>query len=120
MRLHYQTAMIEPDITVVRLIGRLITLREGRALEVVVTELVGRRDRKLIFDLCGIEEFGSMACGFLLACWSVARNAGGDLRLATANPRVIRLCRVAELDTMLPFYRTVTAASQRFELAKGA
>lgn len=120
MRLHYETAIIEPDITVVRLIGRLITLREGRALEVVVNELVARGDKKLIFDLCGIEEFGSMACGFLMHCWFTARNAGGDLRLATANPRVIRLCRVAQLHTMLPFYRTIAAASQRFELARDA
>jgi anti-anti-sigma factor len=120
MRLHYETAMIEPDITAVRLVGRLVTRLEGNALDAVVHELVSRGHRKIIFDLCGIEEFSSMACQLLLQCWSTVRKGGGDLLLATANPRVIRLCRIARLDSMLPFYRTVAAASQRFDLARGA
>ena len=120
MRLKYEVARIEPDITVVQLVGRLVTRLEGHALEAVVRELVSRGHKKVIFDLCGIEEFGGMACRFLMECQSTVRQGGGDLRLATANPRVIRLCNVALFDAMLPIYRTVAAAAERFELAKGA
>ena len=120
MRLQVQTVRIEPDITVVRLIGRLFTRREGQALEVLVEELVSRGEKKLIFDLCGIDEISSMACGILMRCYFLARSAGGQLRLATANPNVVRLCRIAQLNTMLPFYPTVLAASMHFDLAKGA
>jgi anti-sigma B factor antagonist len=120
VRLQVQTAKIEPDVTIVRLIGRLITLVEGRALEALVQELVSRGEKKLIFDLCGIEEIGSSACRFLMQCYFTTREAGGELRLASANPKVSRLCRISRLDTMLPFYRTVAAASKRFDLVKGA
>ena len=120
MRLQVQTARIEPDVTAVRLIGRLITRVEGFALEVLVQQLVARGEKKIILDLCGIEEIGSSACQFLMQCYFTTREAGGDLRLATANPRVIQLCRIVRLDAMLPLYRTVTAASEHFELAKGA
>lgn len=87
-------------------------------LEVLI--LVSGGDWKFIFDLCGIEETGSAAYGFLMECWSAAREAGEDLRLATANPRVIRLCRIVRLDAVLPFYRRVAATSRRFDLARGA
>jgi anti-anti-sigma factor len=118
VRLQYETARIDPDITVVRLIGRLVTRLEGRALEVLVRELVSRGQQKIVLDLCGIDEFGNMACRCLVHCSSTVREAGGELCLATANPKVARLCRISRLDTMLPFYRTVAAAS-RFELSKG-
>jgi anti-sigma B factor antagonist len=120
VRLQVETARIEPDITVVRLIGRLITRLEGHALEALVQELLSRGEKKLIFDLCGIEEIVSGACPFLMQCSFTARQAGGDLRLATANPRVIRLCGITRLDTMLPLYRTVASASEHFELTKSA
>ena len=120
MRLQVQTARIEPDVTVVRLIGRLITRVEGQALEVLVQELLSRGEKKLILDLCGIEDIGSSACQFLMQCYFRSREGGGELRLATANPRVTRLCRITRLDVMLPFYRTVAAASEHFKLAKEA
>jgi len=120
VRLQAQIARIEPDVTIVRLIGKLITRVEGHTLEELVQELVRRGEKKLIFDLCGIEEIGSSACRFLMQCYFTTREAGGDLRLATANPKVIRLCRISRLDAMLPFYRTVAAAAERFGLAKGA
>ena len=74
----------------------------------------------MIFDLCGIEEISAIGCRFLLECQFTAQQAGGGLRLATANPKVVRLCRIARLDTMFPFFRTVATASEHFELAKGA
>ena len=55
MSLQIETTRIEPGITVVRLIGSLIAGPEGHALEQLVCDLVGRGEKKFIFDLSGIE-----------------------------------------------------------------
>jgi hypothetical protein len=46
MSLQFETARIEPDITVVRLVGSLIAWPEGHAVERLIRDLVGRGERK--------------------------------------------------------------------------
>ena len=116
----FETARIEPDITVVRVVGSLIAGPEGYALERLVRDLVGSGQRKLILDLCGIEEIDHTGGLYLLHCLHAARQAGGELRVASANLEVARLFSITRLDRQLPLYRTVTVASVNFELKKSA
>jgi anti-sigma B factor antagonist len=118
MSLQIETARIEPDITVVRLVGSLTAGPEGNALERFVHDLVGRGEKRLILDLCGIEKIDSAGCQYLIQCLFTARQAEGELRLASANPKIARLFNVMRLDALFPFYRTVAAASVDFELKK--
>ena len=120
MRLEFEIVRIEPDITIVRLTGRLIAGPEGHALERLVRDLVGRGQKKPILHLCGIEEIDHTGGLYLLQCLHATRQAGGALRLATANPEVARLLSITRLHRQLPLYRTVTVASVKLELKRGA
>ena len=116
----FETARIEPDITVVRVVGSLIAGTEGHALDRLVRDLVGMGQKKLILDLCGIEQIDHTGRLYLLQCRHAARQAGGEIRLASANPEVARLFNITRIDRPVSLYRTVTVASLNFELKKGA
>ena len=87
----FETARIEPDITVVRVVGSLIAGTESHALERLVRDLVLMGQKKLILDLCGIEEIDHTGRLYLLQCLYAVRQAGGEVRLASANPKVASL-----------------------------
>ena len=120
MSLQFESTRVGPDITIVRLLGSLVAGPEGHALESVVLDLAGRGEKKLIFDLCGIDRIDSAGVQFVLQCFFTLRQAEGELRLASANPKVARLLSVTRLDALVPCYRTVTAASASFKLERGA
>jgi anti-sigma B factor antagonist len=118
--LQFETARIEPDITVVRLVGSLIAGSEGHALEQLVCDLVGRGEKKLIFDLSGIQKIDSTGAQFVIQCFMTVRQAEGELRFAASPPNVSRLFSITRLNTVLPVFETVAAASVEFELKKRA
>jgi anti-sigma B factor antagonist len=116
MSLRLETTRFAPDIVVVWLFGSLITGSEGHALELLVDDLVERRAKKLILELSGVEEIDSTGIQYLIQCFFTMRRAEGELRLASASPKVARLFST----TGLPSYPTVHAASEGFELKKHA
>ncbi len=118
MSLRFETTKIEPDIVVVRLLGSLVAGPEGLALVQLVRELVGQREKKLIFDLCGIEKIDNAGAQFVIQCARTMQQSQGALRLASAGPHVNRLFSGTRLDTLIPFFRTVAAAAVHFELLK--
>ena len=120
MSLEFETARIEPDITVVSLYGRLVAGPEAQVLEGLVQDLVGGGERKLILDLCGIVKIDSAGVQFLLQSFFTMRQAQGVLRLANAPPKVARLFSKTRLDAILPTYVSVPAASVGFDRKTGA
>jgi anti-anti-sigma regulatory factor len=66
MTLQLQTAKVEPDITVVRLVGSLTAEPEGHALQLLVRDLVDRGVKKLILDLSRVEKIDSAAAQFVV------------------------------------------------------
>ena len=120
MSLQLETTEVEPDITVIRLVGSVVEGPEGYALERFVLDLVGGGEKKLILDLSGVSRIDSGGARFVIEAFFTMRQANGGLRLAGATPKVARLFRITQLDTLLPLYRTVAAAAERFELTRGA
>ena len=120
MSLQFMTTRIEPDIFVVRLTGSLIPGPEGHVLEPLVPGLADRGGKKVIFDLGGVERIDSSGVQFLIQSFFTLRQAGGGLRLAGVPPQITRVFNIARLDSLVPIYPTVTAASTDFELSKGA
>jgi anti-sigma B factor antagonist len=118
MSLLFETARIEPGITVVGLFGRLVAGPEGRALEVLVHDLVDAGERKVILDLSGIVKIDSAGVQFLIQCFFTMRQAQGDLRLADPAPKVARLFSYTRLDAVVPIYDSVASASAEFDVKK--
>ena len=85
MSLEFETTRVEPDITVVRLVGRLTAGREGQALERLIYDLVGRGERKLILDLSGITKIDRAGARLVIQCLFIIRKAAGELLLASSS-----------------------------------
>jgi anti-anti-sigma regulatory factor len=77
--LQFETARIEPDITVVRLVSSLIAGPEGHALEQLVRDLIGRGEQKLILDMCGVEKISDVGAQFLIQCFFTVRQSEGGM-----------------------------------------
>ena len=113
MSLQLQTTRVEPDIVVVHLSGS-ITLKSENIAEPLVTDLLNQNEKKLIFDLTGIEEIDSTGLKIIIQCFLAAQRAGGGLRVAGPSARAARLFQITRLDTVLPRYPTVAAACEGF------
>ena len=88
MSLQIQTTRVEPDIVVVHLSGSITSGPESQAVvEPLVRDLLNQSEKKLIFDLTGVEETDSTGLKIIIHCFLAARTAGAELRLASASAK---------------------------------
>ena len=104
--------VIAPDIQLLELDGRLVLGRESQRLEWQVEELVKSQQTKVILNMALVPYVDSAGLGVLIGCNSKIKNAGGEMRIAAAEPRVLNLVKLAFLDTVLTFDATVADASK--------
>ena len=115
MSLQVNTTRVEPDIVVVHFSGSLTTGPESQLIaKSLFSDLLHRNDKKLIFDLTGVEQIDSTGVNIIIQCFLAAQKAGGGLRLADGSARVARLLKITRLDTVIPWYATVAAACEGF------
>jgi anti-anti-sigma factor len=97
------------ELTVVSANPALETL--GFGLEDQVADMIMRPLRNqdgplVVFDLSGVDYFGSMFLALLLRCWKLALTQGGMMVLAGISERARELLRITSLDMVWPIYNT--------------
>lgn len=99
--------------TVERTPGRALIAGTGRLnmvqapkLREVVAEVVGAGHRHVVVDMAGVEFVDSSGLGALVGCLKLARQAGGDLRIAAVNDQVRMVLGLTGMDRVLTPYRT--------------
>lgn len=80
----------------------------------LLLDLPGEKNRRLVFDLTGIDEIEPATSMVFVRCFFRTRSAGGQLRFVGAGEQVLRRFQTAALDTVLPFDPTVAPACERF------
>lgn len=103
---------IEPDIQLLELNGRLVLGRESQRLEWQVEELVKAQKTKMILDMSQVPYVDSAGLGVLVGCNSKVKNAGGELRLAHIEARVLQLLKLAFVDSIFTIDETVADSSK--------
>ena len=76
----------------------------------VEDDLIRDRRVKVVFDLSKVDYVDSTGIGILVMCWGRTKRAGGELRLASLQPRITELMQMTRLDQILLFYPTVASA----------
>jgi anti-anti-sigma factor len=112
MILQIDTKKVEPDIAVVQLAGKITLGRESQRIEAAVDELLKDGSRKFIFDLAGVDYIDSAGLGMITLCSGKVTQVGGIFRVAGAQGLAAKLFKITRLDTVIPFYPTVEAASE--------
>jgi anti-sigma B factor antagonist len=101
----FQLSTREIDrIVVVDAVGRL-TLSESRTqLRDLIHVLSGNGHRKFLLNLAGVEFVDSDGMGELVRCYSIVRQAGGEMKLARVTKKVQDLLQLTRLNTLFEIY----------------
>jgi anti-anti-sigma factor len=116
------TAPESPDAFTIERHGELMLVRATPALETIdfgldeqvaelIMEPIRTQDSPLVvFDLTGVDYFGSMFLAVLLRCWKLSLTRGGMMALAGVSDRARELLRITSLDMVWPIYGTCQEA----------
>ena len=78
------------------------------------TFFIGKGRRKFLVNLAGVDFIDSDGLGELTRCFSIARQAGGDLKLVHVQPRVQALLDLTRLNQLLESHSADDAAMRSF------
>jgi anti-anti-sigma factor len=102
---------LDSGIAVVTIAGRLSVGGETERLDAAVKRLLQQDQKKLVLDITTLDYVDSSGVGMLVSCLTNVRKAGGELKLAGANPRIRRIFAMTGVDTMMPMFDTLAAAT---------
>ena len=91
--------------------GRLSLGTEVERLDAAVNELLKKDQKKVVFDISGLEYCDSSGVGMMVSSLTKLRKAGGELKMAGANPRIQRILKMTGVDSLMPMYGSVTEAA---------
>ncbi len=97
------------EIAVARVTGTVDSMTAPELLAALETEMDNGSIR-MVVDLSGTEYMSSAGLRSLLAAVKKARAAGGDVRLASAQPNVQRVLEMSGFTSILKYYPDVAGA----------
>jgi anti-sigma B factor antagonist len=97
------------NAAVIRLRGRL-TMVDAPALRSTVSAALEAGRTRLVLDLSECEFMDSSGLGAVIGGLKTARQAGGDLRIASLTPQVATVLQLTNLDRVLRPYDSVAGA----------
>jgi anti-anti-sigma factor len=109
-----QRKRIEPDVALVELVGKIVYGPECQQIEWLMSELLEKGEKKIIFDLSCVTYLDSSGLGVIVMCSGKVKEAGGELRIAGAQGRVNTVLRITEMSKILGLYTTREEASEGF------
>ena len=101
----WPTRVTESGVVVVRPAGRLNAIT-APDLRNQLRALVEAGSARVVVDFSAVSELDSSALGALISGLKVARQAGGDLRVAAPNEHVRLVFHLAKLDGFLNICQT--------------
>ena len=111
----FQVEVRELDrIIVVDVVGRL-TLSDSRTqLRDLVHVFIGSGRKKFLISLAGLDFVDSDGLGELTRCYSIVRQAGGEMKLVHVRKKVQALLEMTRLNNLFEIYGEEHVALQAF------
>ena len=112
--LEIRTKHLPPDIVVLEITGKISIGRDCQHLEWTTDGLVREQRKKIIFDLTGVTHIDSTGIGIIVTSAGHVKQAGGQLRLAGINSHLEHILKMTNIDKVVSWDPTVTAAAAGF------
>jgi len=112
--LDVERTRIEPDVTLVELAGKMVYGPECRQIEWLTAELLEQGERKIVFDLSRVSHLDSSGIGTLVMCSGKIKDAGGKLRVSSAEGHVKTVLKITEAGKILDLHPSRMEALQAF------
>ncbi|MBS3694117.1 STAS domain-containing protein [Rhodococcus qingshengii] len=107
----YATRSLDSGVVVISPQGRL-NMVSAPGLRAHLHELVESGSARIVVDLSGIEFIDSSGLGVLISGLKIARQAGGDLRIAAPSLQVETVLELTNLNRVL---RAYSSSNEAFE-----
>jgi anti-sigma B factor antagonist len=115
--LEIRKELVDPDIAVLHLSGRIAIGRPSQDIEAQVEELIGQGMSKMILNLTDVQRVDSTGFGTIVVCSQKLKNAGGGLRIVGAKGMVEEIAHSSQIPTIVPFHATLADAIVAFHAA---
>jgi anti-sigma B factor antagonist len=106
--------LVEPDVTVLHLSGRIAMGRPCQEIEWQVEEVIREKRPKLVLNLTEVQRVDSTGFGTIVMCSGRLKKAGGELRVAGAKGIVDEIAHTSNIPRIVSFYPTVEEAIASF------
>jgi anti-sigma B factor antagonist len=102
------------DVTIVDISGRIVLGEESAALRKLVSELLGKGHRKILFNLGNVSYIDSSGLGHLVSAYTSVRSQGGELKLLNLAKNVHDVMQMTRLYTVFDVRDDEGAAVKSF------
>jgi len=109
MLLQIAERLVEPDITIVELSGKLALGRESQRIESVIEELVRKGSKRVVLDMSGVEYIDSAGMGMVALAAGKLREVGGKLAVVATGGRVLHLLTLTQMSSIVTVCPTADA-----------
>jgi anti-anti-sigma factor len=109
-----KTYLVEPDITVFEVYGRLNLGDLLQSVEQSVHSLINSGVRKLLVDLTALNSIDSSGIGMLVSCGGQMDQLGGQMRLVGAKGAVAKVFEMVHMRRILPLDPDLASACGSF------
>src|SRR3954451_3543193 len=106
---NFATRKIGPDVTVIQPEGRL-NMVGASILRKQLQGIVDGGTNRIVVDLSSTDFIDSAGLGALISGLKMARQVGGDLRIAAAPQQVSTVLELTNLNRVLPTYESADTA----------
>lgn len=115
MLLTIEERLIEPDIALIDLKGKLALGRESQRIESLVEAMTKDGRARAIFDMTGVDYIDSAGIGLLAFASGKLKQAGGRLVVvAAAGGRVRQMLSLTQINAIIPVCATMVEAMEMF------
>jgi len=101
-------------VTIVRLRGTIYFGEESASLRLRVKELL-ESSRQIVLDLANVTHIDSGGLGTLVALYSSARKAGGEIKLANLGNHAKEVLQITKLVTVFEIFERAEDAAASFK-----
>jgi len=108
------------DVTIVDISGRIILGEESAALRNLVSELLGKGHRKILFNLGNVSYIDSSGLGHLVSAYTSLRSRGGKLKLLNLAKNVHDVMQMTRLYAVFDVQDDEAAAVRSFDHSSAA
>jgi anti-sigma B factor antagonist len=117
MILDIEQKVLDADIVVLAMNGRITMGSASQKIEWTIAELLKANHKRIIFDLSQVCYLDSSGVGILMMCHAKVKKADGKLVLVGANGMVAEALAMTSVNKIVPNYPTTKEAADDFRLA---
>ena len=114
MLLQIEEKRIDPDITVVELVGKLALGRESQRIETIVDELLKSGRARVILEMTGVDYIDSAGAGMVALAAGRLKESGGKLVVVAPEGRVLTLLKMTQMTLIVTVCATLAGATDVF------